>query len=125
MPAASRARRLEAQRAALSRCRACGGRVAGAVPIVSMARNPRVMLVGQAPGQIEKTSQRPFAGRAGKTLFGWLAQAGLTETMLGSGSTLPRSLAVIPARARADGAIEYRQLRSRSCAVAGWAPSWR
>src|SRR5665213_4595483 len=79
MPAASLARRLESHRAALSRCRACGGLVAGAVPIVSMARNPRVMLVGQAPGQIEKTSQRPFAGRAGKTLFGWLAQAGLTE----------------------------------------------
>lgn len=37
------------------------------------------MLVGQAPGQVERTGQRPFAGRAGKTLFKWLAQAGLTE----------------------------------------------
>ena len=37
------------------------------------------MLVGQAPGQVEKTDQRPFAGRAGKTLFKWLAQAGLGE----------------------------------------------
>jgi uracil-DNA glycosylase len=37
------------------------------------------MLVGQAPGQVEITSQRPFAGRAGKTLFQWLAQAGLSE----------------------------------------------
>jgi len=44
-----------------------------------MARNPKVMLVGQAPGPVEKTGQRPFAGRAGKTLFAWLARAGLTE----------------------------------------------
>jgi uracil-DNA glycosylase len=37
------------------------------------------MLVGQAPGQVEKESQQPFAGRAGKTLFKWLAQAGTGE----------------------------------------------
>jgi uracil-DNA glycosylase len=37
------------------------------------------MLVGQAPGQVEKTDQRPFAGRAGKTLFKWLERAGLSE----------------------------------------------
>ena len=37
------------------------------------------MLVGQAPGQVEKMDQRPFAGRAGKTLFKWLAQAGMSE----------------------------------------------
>ena len=79
MSAASIARRLESHRAALSQCRACGDLVAGAIPIVSVARNPRVMLIGQAPGKVEKTSQRPFAGRAGKTLFGWLARAGLSE----------------------------------------------
>lgn len=72
-------RKLERHRRALTRCRACGDRVAGAIPIVSMARRPRVMLVGQAPGQVEKTDQRPFAGRAGKTLFKWLAQAGVSE----------------------------------------------
>lgn len=72
-------RELDRLRLALSRCRACGDRVAGAIPIVSHARRPRVMLVGQAPGQVEKTSQRPFAGRAGKTLFKWLEQAGIGE----------------------------------------------
>jgi uracil-DNA glycosylase family 4 len=72
-------RKLERHCAALSACRACGDSVAGAIPIVSMARRPRVMLVGQAPGQVEITSQRPFAGRAGRTLFKWLAQAGLSE----------------------------------------------
>lgn len=38
------------------------------------------MLVGQAPGRVEKADQRPFAGRAGKTLFRWLAAAGISES---------------------------------------------
>jgi uracil-DNA glycosylase len=37
------------------------------------------MLVGQAPGKVEIDSRKPFAGRAGKTLFRWLEQAGLDE----------------------------------------------
>ena len=37
------------------------------------------MLVGQAPGKVEISSQKPFAGRAGKTLFRWLSEAGLSE----------------------------------------------
>ena len=37
------------------------------------------MLVGQAPGQVEAGGGRPFAGRAGRTLFRWLARAGLDE----------------------------------------------
>ena len=37
------------------------------------------MLVGQAPGKTEIASRRPFAGRAGRTLFRWLGQAGLRE----------------------------------------------
>lgn len=37
------------------------------------------MLVGQAPGRVEVEDRRPFAGRAGKTLFKWLARAGLDE----------------------------------------------
>jgi uracil-DNA glycosylase len=37
------------------------------------------MLVGQAPGPTEATTRRPFQGRAGKTLFRWLARAGLDE----------------------------------------------
>lgn len=70
---------LARHRAALGACRACGDRVRGAIPIVSLAVRPKVMLVGQAPGQVERTDQRPFAGRAGKTLFRWLAEAGLSE----------------------------------------------
>ena len=74
-------RSLEAHRVELTACRLCGDRVRGAIPIVSLARRPRVMLVGQAPGQVEKESQRPFSGRAGKTLFRWLAEAGVTESI--------------------------------------------
>jgi len=37
------------------------------------------MLVGQAPGKVEAAGGRPFAGRAGKTLFRWLERAGVDE----------------------------------------------
>ena len=37
------------------------------------------MLVGQAPGKVEAAGGKPFAGRAGKTLFRWLAAAGIDE----------------------------------------------
>lgn len=38
-----------------------------------------MMLVGQAPGRVEAEGGKPFAGRAGKTLFRWFAQCGLNE----------------------------------------------
>ena len=80
MSATALAQGLDEHRAALSQCRACGDSVAGAVPIISLARRPRVMLVGQAPGSSEKTDQRAFSGRAGRTLFKWLALAGISES---------------------------------------------
>lgn len=51
----------------------------GVSPIVSLARTPRAILVGQAPGKVEAGGGRAFAGRAGKTLFRWLDRAGLDE----------------------------------------------
>src|SRR3954468_20451597 len=70
---------LDAHREGLAACRACtNGEVRGR-PILSLARRPRVMLVGQAPGATEAEGGRPFAGRAGKTLFRWLASVGLGE----------------------------------------------
>jgi len=72
------ARALDAHCDALAGCRRCAN-VPGVVPIVASARSPRAMLVGQAPGQTEMGGGRPFAGRAGKTLFRWLALAGLDE----------------------------------------------
>jgi uracil-DNA glycosylase len=37
------------------------------------------MLVGQAPGQVETGGGKPFAGRAGRTLFRWFEKIGLDE----------------------------------------------
>lgn len=69
---------LEAHRQALSACRRCEH--TGTVrPVVSLARRPRVMLVGQAPGQVEAEGRPPFSGRAGRTLFKWLQEAGIGE----------------------------------------------
>jgi uracil-DNA glycosylase len=71
-------RLLDAHRAELMTCRRCRTG-AGVQPIVSLARSPRVMLVGQAPGITEAGGGRPFAGRAGKTLFTWFTAAGIDE----------------------------------------------
>ena len=72
------ARALEAHCAALSACTRCsyGPDIR---PIVARARAPRAMLVGQAPGQVETGGGKPFAGRAGRTLFRWLGRIGLDE----------------------------------------------
>ncbi len=72
---------LDAHCAALDGCRACGHSDPGVVPILSAARSPKVMLVGQAPGQVETSpgERRAFAGRAGKTMFRWLARIGVDE----------------------------------------------
>jgi len=74
-------RTLDAHCAALAGCRACGHEDPGVVPLISPARSPRVMLVGQAPGQVETSAgeRRAFAGRAGKTMFRWLGSIGVDE----------------------------------------------
>jgi uracil-DNA glycosylase len=70
---------LDRHREKLAACRRCGHHDPAVLPILSEARTPRVMLVGQAPGKVELADRRPFAGRAGKTLFRWLERAGLDE----------------------------------------------
>ena len=70
---------LDAHRAALARCRLCHELPPDSRPIVSLARWQRVLLVGQAPGKVEQGGGKPFAGRAGHTLFRWFEQAGLDE----------------------------------------------
>ena len=76
-------RELDAHRTRLLACRACG-HGAGVQPIVSLARSPRVVLVGQAPGKTEAGGGRPFAGRAGRTLFSWFATVGIDEAAVRS-----------------------------------------
>lgn len=70
---------LDDHRARLAACRRCSPAEARGRPILSPARRPRVMLVGQAPGATEAGGGKAFAGRAGKTLFRWLADVGITE----------------------------------------------
>lgn len=77
--AAERTRALDEHRRALAGCRSCPLPAACGRPVVSAAVAPRAMLVGQAPGRTEVDDGRPFAGRAGRTLFRWLARAGLDE----------------------------------------------
>ncbi len=69
---------LEAHGLALTGCRRCG-HGEDVRPIVSPARAPKMMLVGQAPGRVEAAGGRPFAGRAGRTLFRWFERIGLDE----------------------------------------------
>lgn len=69
---------LEAHCRALADCRMCG-HASDVVPIVSRAATPKAMLVGQAPGKVEAAGGKPFAGRAGRTLFRWLERAGVDE----------------------------------------------
>ncbi len=70
---------LDAHRHALASCRRCAHSDERVLPIISEARRPRVMLVGQAPGKSEIEDRRAFAGRAGRTLFRWMERAGLDE----------------------------------------------
>ncbi len=64
--------------AALRQCHDCPdmqGPVVIGNPVFSS-----VLLVGQAPGDREGPAGKPFAWTAGKTLFRWFEQIGLTET---------------------------------------------
>jgi uracil-DNA glycosylase len=84
---------LEERRAALGAlhqeilsCRRCAlaGYVVQGQPVLGgdaamLHRAGRVMLVGQAPGRTEAGNGRPFSGPAGRRLFQWLAQAGVSE----------------------------------------------
>lgn len=71
-------RALESHCRALASCRRCG-LGAGVLPIVSLASRPQVVLVGQAPGKVEASGGKAFAGRAGQTLFRWFERIGLDE----------------------------------------------
>ncbi len=57
-------------------------------PIVSGRHGAKVMSVGQSPGAIECREGEPFAGTAGKTLFTWLAKAGISESSFRAGAYL-------------------------------------
>jgi uracil-DNA glycosylase len=70
---------LNAHADALAACRRCTFDDPAVLPVISSAREPLAMLVGQAPGKTEVIDRRPFAGRAGRTLFRWFASIGIDE----------------------------------------------
>ncbi|MCY7379769.1 MAG: hypothetical protein LH467_10595 [Gemmatimonadaceae bacterium] len=76
---AALSRALDDHCARVAACRRCA-LAPGVMPIVSRARAPRGILVGQAPGQTEMGGGQLFAGRAGRTLFKRLASAGIDES---------------------------------------------
>ena len=99
---------------ALAACRRCG-HAPEVVPIVSHARAPRAMLVGQAPGQVETRWRTPFAGRAGQhavPLAG--ARRARRADRAGAGSTSPRSRDAIPGRIPAAAGTGCRRPAERA-----------
>ncbi len=78
MRATIKSRALVQHRLAVGACQRCE-LGPGIRPVISRATNPRAMLVGQAPGKVEAEGGVPFSGRAGQTLFRWLARAGIDE----------------------------------------------
>jgi len=70
---------LDAHAATLAACRRCNFDDPAVLPVISSAREPLAMLVGQAPGKTEVVDRRPFAGRAGRTLFRWFASIEIDE----------------------------------------------
>lgn len=62
----------------ISACRACqlAGFLDEARPITALAREARVMVIGQAPGPVTHREGIHFAGPAGKTLARWFEDAG-------------------------------------------------
>ena len=80
MPRATRAV-FAAHQAACRACTVCAdqGIIAEAHPTFSGDWSARFLLVGQAPGQVERTSRRPFSGRAGKELDRWMVRAGFAD----------------------------------------------
>jgi uracil-DNA glycosylase len=61
-------------------CRACPN-VAGE-PVTGAVAGAKVMLVGQAPGPREAVERRPFAFTAGRRLFRWFEEIGISEEEL-------------------------------------------
>jgi uracil-DNA glycosylase family 4 len=62
-------------------CTLCrdAGFIERAAPVVAGRSPSRMMLIGQAPGVTELQVRKPFAGRAGRELFRWMASIGIAE----------------------------------------------
>lgn len=79
MAVTSAERDLAALHAEIRACTRCvvAGHLPRALPIVDGKASDRIMVVGQAPGEVELTTGLPFSGRAGAELRRWLSDAGI------------------------------------------------
>jgi uracil-DNA glycosylase len=106
-------KRLELHRQALLACRRCPGvhpqpvchpAPSGAVDqITEPARPSRIYLIGQAPGPREPARGRPFAHTAGKTLFRWFQEHGVSEEAFRAGVYMAAVLRCFPGKASGGG----------------------
>jgi uracil-DNA glycosylase len=62
-----------------------------------------VLLIGQAPGVREGPAGKPFAWTAGKTMFGWFAQLGLSEEEFRRRVYMAAVCRCFPGKARSGG----------------------
>jgi uracil-DNA glycosylase len=69
---------LERHRELVRRCSRCFPE-GGNAPVVDVAKDVRVLLVGQAPGLTEAATRLPFTGPAGSRLEGWFSEAGVSR----------------------------------------------
>lgn len=71
----------DAHVAACRSCTVCAdqGIIPEATPTFSGKWGAKILLVGQAPGPVERESRRPFSGRAGKELDRWMVRAGFVD----------------------------------------------
>ncbi|MGA7910781.1 MAG: uracil-DNA glycosylase family protein [Candidatus Dormiibacterota bacterium] len=81
MPPVSGRAALARHQAACRACTACAdaGIIAEANPTFSGIWGAPFVLIGQAPGPVERVSRRPFSGRAGKELDRWMLRAGFAS----------------------------------------------
>lgn len=83
-------------------CRLCeeAGYIDRATPVVSDSLGGRMMLIGQAPGEVELAVRRPFMGKAGKELFRWMLSIGIEEEEFRSRVYITSITRCFPGKAR-------------------------
>lgn len=69
--------KIKRHQAAIKNCSQCPDMFGP--PVVGQSVQSDIMLIGQAPGDKEIVSNKPFAWTAGKTLFKWFNQIGVDE----------------------------------------------
>jgi uracil-DNA glycosylase len=98
-------------------CRRCRRMASTPVPGADVVS--KVMLVGQAPGEHEPEAGRPFAWRAGRTLFGWFEEhCGVDEETIRRSITFAAVCRCFPGRTK--GGSDRTPSRKEAAACRPW-----